>query len=372
MKFSNLKLIEFVPDVLNIFIILFFIYFFVIRFKINIRFFFYLAFTLVLTVILNLSIHWSFLPDQTKYAQSIYNFRSYHYPELASQYFTLKISSFFLSLIPVPFVVSTLSVALINRAIISTLIIYFLKNKSCSFFLIYFLLFFPSIIFYSSFALREILILIISLIYFYFFIFKNRFFFSLILIFILSLIKPQLAILYICISFFYWFFFIININKIFKLLVILSTFFLIIFLNQIILISVLKIRQGFDLESFNYGSIKTNLNLFSELQNFSAFIRMLLNGLFTFLLSPLNQAITFSRIFLFIENLFLYILIILYLLNLFRVNKFKCYFWTIVLLLNAIIIGVIFSNDGTMWRYKFQLLITILFTTHFSCKKTPY
>ena len=93
---------------------------------------------------------------------------------------------------------------------------------------------------------------------------------------------------------------------------------------------------------------------------------MLLTGLINFLLSPLNNSITLSKFFLFIENLFLYILIIYNLKNLFKINKFKVYFWTLVLLLLSTLMGIIFQNDGTMWRYKLQFLVTILFAIDFS------
>jgi hypothetical protein len=125
-------------------------------------------------------------------------------------------------------------------------------------------------------------------------------------------------------------------------------------------------RQGFDSELLNYTSIYTDVTLYPELNSFVPFLKMLLYGLINFLLSPLSTSLTLGKILLFIENLFLYILIIFYLKNLFKINQFKVYFWIVVLLLLSIFIGIIFQNAGTMWRYKLQFLITILFAIDFS------
>jgi hypothetical protein len=224
----------------------------------------------------------------------------------------------------------------------------------------------PSIVIYSSFALREILVLSIALIYFSFFISKNRFWISLFFITILLLIKPTIAVIYIIISFFYYLFFVSQLKKKIKLFItILFSAFVLIF-NEKILFNILNMRQGFDSELFNYNVINPDVTLYSELDSFFLFLKMLLTGLINFLLSPLNNSITLSKFFLFIENLFLYILIIYNLKNLFKINKFKVYFWTLVLLLLSTLMGIIFQNDGTMWRYKLQFLVTILFAIDFS------
>lgn len=368
MKFTNLKFIEFIPDFLNFIVIFFFIYYFVFRFKIQINFFFYLIFLLILTFIINNAVHWSFFPDQTKYSYLIDSFRNFRLIEFQdkSLSFSVRMSSILMSIIPLPFITTTFSVALINRAIISILIIYFLKNRSCSIFLIYILLFLPSIVIYSSFALREILVLCIALIYFYFFISKKRFWISLFFITILLLIKETIAVIYIVISFFYYIFFVSHLKKIIKLFFTILFSTLVLIFNKVILLNILNMRQGFDSELLNYTSIYTDVTLYPELNSFVPFLKMLLYGLINFLLSPLSTSLTLGKILLFIENLFLYILIIFYLKNLFKINQFKVYFWIVVLLLLSIFIGIIFQNAGTMWRYKLQFLITILFAIDFS------
>ena len=368
MKLSNLKYIEFIPDFLNFIIIFFFIYYFVFRFKIKIKFFFYLIFLLILTFIINNAVHWSFFPDQTKYSYLIDSFRNFRLIEFQDESFSfsVRMSSILMSIIPLPFITTTFSVALINRAIISTLIIYFLKNRSCSIFLIYILLFMPSVVIYSSFALREILVLCIALIYFYFFISKKRFWISLFFITILLLIKESIAVIYIVISFFYYIFFVSHFKKIIKLFFTILFSTLVSIFNKEILLNILQMRQGFDSEELNYTKIYTDIIFYPELNSFVPFLQMLLSGLINFFLSPLNNSITLGKIFLFTENLFLYILIICYLQNLFKINKFKFYFWTVVLLLLSTFIGIIIQNDGTLWRYKLQFLVTILFAIYFS------
>jgi hypothetical protein len=171
----------------------------------------------------------------------------------------------------------------------------------------------PSIVIYSSFALREILVLCTALIYFYFFISKNRFWISLFFISILLLIKSTIAVIFIAISFFYYIFFVSHLKKIIKLFFVILFSTLVLIFNKEILLNILDMRQGFDTEVFNYTRINTDIILFPEFNSFVPFLQMLLYGLINFLLSPLSTSLTLGKILLFIENLFLYILIIFYL-----------------------------------------------------------
>jgi hypothetical protein len=230
----------------------------------------------------------------------------------------------------------------------------------------------PSIVIYSSFALREILVLCIALIYFYFFIYRKRFLISLIFIITLFLIKPSFGAIYSSISVFYYLFFISNIKNIIKLFITFFILILILIFNEQLLLQLLHIRQGFDSELFGYGDIKPDITLFSETQSLVSLFYTSLMGLINFILSPLSQSLELSKTCLFLENLFLYILIIIYLKKLFKINRLKVCFWVTVLLLMSTFIGIILQNEGTIWRYKLQLLVTILFAIDFSKYKKVY
>jgi hypothetical protein len=370
MKISNIELIERIPDILNFLIIIIGCLYSIIRFKINKIFLFYLIILLFPCFLLNdFLIDWTLFPDQSKYAINVYQFRNFQFENLSfsNQYFTSAIASLYLNFFPLPFVTTITSVSLINRGMFSLLILFFIKKKACPNIMIYLLLFMPSIIIFSSLALRESLILCISLLFFYYF-FKRKYYLAAFLIFLLFFAKPHFALAYTCVSFIYFIFFVANIKKYQKLIFLFSVFFFVtIFFNQI-LHNLINIKTGFFSETYNY-QLLTKPMYQLKLSNIDMIIKIFIEGLSKFILSPLKNFDNFFSIFLFIENIFLYTIIIISIIFCFKINKFKTLFWVFCIILFATLFGYLIENDGTLWRYKFQILVVFLYSIFFSIKK---
>jgi len=369
MKLTNIHLIEYIPDLLNFLVLAFVFNYFIEKFNIKKNILYYLIILLIPAFFLNNFLFaWTTFADQSKYSYFTYYFRSFDISNLQnSSLITSYIASFFLSLVPIPFITTINSIALLNRGIISALIIFFIKKKACPNFLIYTLLFMPSIILYSSLALREILVLSTSLVFFYFF-FEKKYNFAIFFFLILTAIKPSIASCYGFASILYYIFFISNIKNIYKLFFFLCLSIIILIFSKKIILLIYKYKFGFNSENYGYQEIDIfNYELIKF--NLSLVFNIFYDGLISFFLSPINKINKIFGFFLFHETILQYIIVIFSVKYVLKINKLKAIFWIFFLLIFSSILGFIIVNDGTLSRYKFQFIITLLFVMFFSIKK---
>ena len=377
MKLSNIELFEHIPDFLNSLVIFFIIYYFIKKFKINEIFIIYLTILLISPFLINdFLISWTMFPDQSRYAQAVYLFRNFEYEILTdqkiisaeSQYFSVNLASFILSFFPIPFIATIKSIGIINRGIISALILYFVIKKACPSFFIYLLLFAPSIVFYSTLALRETLILCISLLFFYFF-FKKKYIYSTLYIIILFLLKNSLGLIYFFTSIFYYFFFIANIKRNIKLIIILLITTFIFIYQDAILNKIYNYKLGFMHEEFVNRSLPQYIIDNPYRNGIIYFFLDLISGTKNFFLSPIINSKNIYSNFLFLEYMFIYLTVFLTIVKIYKIDKLKTFFWIVVLFFNSSLIGLVILNDGTLWRFKIQILILVLFCMCVSIKK---
>jgi hypothetical protein len=170
MKLDYINFFEFLPDIFNCFLLLLSIFYFSVKHQLNKKYFIALSISLLLPFVFYWLWHWSFLPDQSKYADLVYNFRNLNYDLSIASLFASRtnVASLLLAFFPIPFVTTIISVSLINKGILCFLILYFLKQKNY-YFLVTLLLFLPSMIVISSVALREMLVVASGIIFFFFF-----------------------------------------------------------------------------------------------------------------------------------------------------------------------------------------------------------
>jgi hypothetical protein len=377
MKLSNIESYEHIPDFLNILVVFFIFYYFISRFKINKIFLIYLTILLISPLLINdFLISWTMFPDQSKYAQAVYLFRNFEYKilfekkilSLENQYFSANLASFILSLFPIPFITTIKSIGIINRGIISLLILFFVKKKACPSFFIYLLLFTPSIIFYSSLSLRETLVLSISLVYFYFF-FKKNYIYSTLYMSIILLIKYSLGIIYFSISILYYVFFIINVRSITKLIIILLLTILFFIYQEAILDKIYNYKLGFLQEQFSNSVISPIIVESINSRSLLIFFLDLIIGTKNFFLSPIINSKNIYSTLLFFEYICIYLIILFTIFTLYKIDKLKTIFWIVVLFFFSSLIGFVILNDGTLWRFKIQYLILVLFCMWASIKK---
>jgi len=362
MFLNNLYFHHFIPDIINSILFLIFLIYLHKKYYLKKNLMIILSILIFTPFLFYFLFPWDFLPDQSKYAYTIYGFRNFNYnnDKFLDFLITSRVdfSSLLYSFFPLPFVTTIISVSLINKGILYVIILYFLNKKK--YFLIYLLLFLPSMIFFSSVALREILVISVGIIFIYFF-FEKKYVKSLFFAVILLLIKPYFGIL--CLSLFvsyYYFFIKLNLkvlNKIALSWFMLAIIFLFImtFFFQDLLIS---FRNGFYSEEFRYKLLPRSevITLFT-----------VLNSFIQFFLSPLStKEFNLWTIIIFIENLFLLYLAIILLKKIYKKNQCKAIFWILCWLILFATHGFVIFNAGTIWRYKFVIQIVMVSAMYFS------
>jgi hypothetical protein len=380
MFLSNLNFLHFIPDIINSLLILSCLLYFCAKYNIKKNSIIILSFLLFTPFLFYFLFPYDYFPDQSKYADIIYNtrnlsffkfisfsylnFTSFSYDKFINFLLDSRVefSSFIYAFFPLPFVSTIISVGLINKGILYSVILYFYNKKK--YFLINLLLFLPSMILFSSVALREVLVISVGIIFSYIFFEKKKYSISLLFFVVLLMIKPHFTILYLIVCISYYIFFIklnlklinqTSFNWLLLLVILLMTSSL--FFQEILI----KFRNGFFLEEFGYALIRRNetITLFTTL-----------NSLIQFSLSPfLSKEFSFLMIVIFIENLFLLYVIIILLNKIYKENQCKAIFWTLALLFLFTIFGFVIFNAGTVWRYKLVIQIIIISSMYFSLNR---
>jgi hypothetical protein len=361
MYLSNLHFEHFITDLINLVFFLIPLIYFCIKYHIKKNTIIILFIFLLTPFLFYFLLPWYIHPDQSKYLSTIFSFRDFSYDKSISFLLSsrLDFSSFLYALFPIPFVSTIISVGLINKGMLYVLVLFFLNKKK--YFLTKLLLFLPSLIFFSSTALREILVICIGVAFFYVFLEKKNYFQSFFFAGLFLLIKPHFGILCLAISVSYYVFFIklnlnlMNIKKLsFCMILILLIFIILFFLRD----KLIEIRFGFFSEEFGYQLISKN-------EIISVFT--ILNSFIHFFFSPLStKELNLMTIIITIENLFLLYVIIILLNKIYKKNQCKAIFWALVLLFLFLIFGFTVFNAGTIWRYKFVIQIVMISAIYFS------
>ena len=361
MKLYNISYFELIPDIINFFFLSLFFFFFFKKYKIKLIFFLIAISSLTLPFILYWFWDWSYLPDQSKYANSVYNLRNFNFVEIEISYLTNRVSiaSLLMALFPVPFVTTIISISIINKGFLLISIFLFLKNKIIPNALIFLLLLSPSYLVISSVALRDLLV-VLSGIFFAYYFFAKKIFKTIFFLILFFLLKPHLAVYFMFVLLVYYWFFYFNIKLINKIII--SIFFIILlffFMNEFWYI-VQKIRYGFIQENFNYTYINKNIIETTT-------IILFLKSFIKFLFLPIEDNIfTIINLIIFLENYIYLFFLIFYLTKVYKDKILKAMYWIVILLFSFTIAGYLIENPGTLWRYKIVLQSVLLFSIYFS------
>jgi hypothetical protein len=203
-----------------------------------------------------------------------------------------------------------------------------------------------------------------------FFSFPNSFIqeFSVIFLLILFAIKPYFAFIYGSLLIFYYILFIVNIKNIYKLYFFLCLSIVILYFSNKIFFLINQYKFGFESEIYNYREANTKYYE-SDKVDLRSIVNFFYEGIVVFFLSPINKINKIFGFFLFHETVFLYFILIFSIKYLLKINKIKAIFWIFSLLIFSCILGYVIIGDGTLSRYKFQIIITFLFAMFFSIKK---
>ena len=346
-------------------LILFFIY----KKKIiNRRYYFlYLIFLLSPFFFNGFLFHWSEFPDQSKYLDMSYNIR--HNPEilfLSSTYnfidTKILLSSIIYAFSPIISMETYIGISLYNRFLFLLTLIFLVNRKLLENYELLFFLLAPSLILYSSLALRDNLIIILLFFFVYFFYHKKYLFLFFTIIFLFFFRFPILSTILI--------FFIativiednkINYKGLFLIILTLIIFFGI--FKDEIMFFLNFFRSGFFSEEYGqYLSITNNLEYreFKLELNIKSLL-MAVIGYFNFLLPPIFKGkVSFFYLIQMIEVVFILIFFYLKIKLQNNLNLFILLKWLVIYMLSYFTYSLIIFNDATIHRYKVPILFFVI------------
>ena len=380
-------LLDIVNQMWFLLIIFLFYYFKLVR----LRLFLFLIVTAFLPFLINgIVFPISYMPDQLQYFISAYNFRNvtsesvywkesvFWNPMMVTRFeFTrlefirpdaIHFISFMFAYFPIPFINSVASLAIINRMIYTVMIILSVHYKIIRGKMILFFLLFPGLILYSSIALREMIILALMLGTAYCLIYKRYFFIIPLLIF-LFLLKFQNAIILGTISIFYVMFFGNYYgSKFLKIFFLSSVFFLLILLYFYFQTNLEHLINGLEeLRRYFYAEECRKIKGYwcwdgYKPLDFSRIYIFIIPTIFDFAFAPLiwESANVFQYLQSF-ENIFVNLLFILLLYQLFKYNRIKTIFWLVAICFAYGLYGMLIFNFGTLSRFRFPFIVTFIF-----------
>ncbi|MAZ07159.1 MAG: hypothetical protein CMM99_01650 [Rickettsiales bacterium] len=351
--------VNLIYNFINCFLSIFIISIFAIKYKINKNFFFLIILTLIFPLLINGPfMNWHELPDQSKYLKDTMLIRDFEF-DLLDGRTPILFSTLIFAVIPFPFIESFNDIGLINRLLFSLMII-FLINKKVSNIYIYFLLLSPSMILYTSTALKETLVVILTILILFSIIEKKNYMFVITLI-SLFLLKKQNAILIVPFFVIYKFYF--NFNFKYKFLLSIILFIPILYFTVV--------GSSLLLDSINYY----RYNFFDEetgsgfgFVGFINFLDVILNiplSYIKFLIAPFPNIYSPVKFIFFIDSIILVVLLINNFMKLKKINNSIFIFWLLFFLAFLSMYSITIFNEGTISRYKISFSIPFLLIIHF-------
>lgn len=295
----------------------------------------------------------AFMPDQFRYVNFVQELRSLNYNYQESN--TVQWAGWIFALMPMPIVETIKSLGFFNRFSISLLIIWLYVKKNIRGLPLFVLIFYPSLLLYSSLALRDIFILISMVVAIILYI-DGRKIYSILFSTPLIFLKAQNFILFL---------FLIAcheigikntfMNKIKYLLMFIFLLLILLFENEI-LQSLNIYRIAMHRED---GIDEEGILLVKDLKDL---IIIGVPSALYFLLKPLPwEAVNFLQLIQSFENFLVLILLVYSFVLSFKKNVRIGIKWSLFLLLSFMVYGLIVSNFGTAARYKFPfVLITLI------------
>ena len=308
--------------------------------------------------------------DQVRYSRKLleYEYQS-NFFEVIKDFNLLKVNffSYLYSLFPFLYKGSINTIALINKFILIITLLFLYSKKKLSYYDVAIILFLPATIFYTSFSLKESMILSITLLITFSF-FEKKFFLIFIFIIILFILRFQYAV-FVC---FYFFIFFIRkeIIKVTKynlfhiFFIILAVVFL--FLNlELVINPIYKVKFTYFVENLGWKSYRTS----EYNRNFFAMNKMDLIILLNYFKFNLTELIFLEgkvKIFLLTE-IFIFILLTLFLL-IDKKNNYLKYFNVTIFFIPIILVFFVVENYLSIHRYSYNFMLFYFIVTRYNFK----
>ena len=312
------------------------------------------------------SSYWS---DQRRYLWSTMNIREQlvslqgtSVGDVPKQWF----ASFIFAFLPIPFINSIQSIAMINFLLYLLSFVYLRKKGVSSNSVDFFFLLYPSFLLYSSLALRETLITLFMILSMYFILIEEKRLTALIFALPLAIIKSQNFLIIILTYVVYNF---LKKRSIQRYLILLGGGLLVfLFGNQIPLINFFfeKIdyyRWNLIAENFAYDWSFMESYDYQSFESGFSIIPLVIKSFIYMLFKPFPwEATNLVQLFQSVENIFIIALIVWVLRKKVytHIIKRKLIFLNILLILSMTIYGLVTFNFGTAARFRFPFIVVYL------------
>jgi len=295
----------------------------------------------------------SYMPDQWQYyhvTQSIRSFALDHPKESIP----VEASSWMLALIPMPYIETIQSLGFFNRLMATILIIWLYSKKNLRGWSLLFVVFYPSLLLYSSLALRDTLVLMFMMMSVIFFL-ENRRLLAVLISLPLLVIKFQNFFLMIVFFVAHLYFSRDSIIYRFRYI------FAIIILASIapFLLSIIEILDQSRLNMYiDDGGYR---GAYEHIRTIEDFVIIAIKSAPYFLMKPLpweaDSFLTFLQSF---ENIFVFIFLGYMLVQTSKFDRQIAFKWFIYLFAALSIYGLVVYNFGTAVRYKFPFIVIVI------------
>jgi len=311
----------------------------------------------------------NYMPDQFRYLQATQDFRQTL--SLSDLAFTQSIPGAVFSLIPLPFINSVQSIAMINFILYLSIFVFMKKKNISNNAVDYFYLLYPSLMLYSSVALRETLVLLVMIISIYMIVIRNQHIVGIIFALPLILFKIQNFLIIVLVLFLFR---LVSEKITFKKILFFSMFIVLFIIIKEYRISIWTLDQYFSLEKMemyrnymyyeNTGSREIG---YVPISGWISLPILSIKGIFSMLFEPLPWHVKNPlQLIQSLENIA--IIILLFYLNTRKIYnkviKQKIIFINIFLLVSMSLYGLMVFNYGAAARYRFGIL-TIYIVIYF-------
>ena len=311
----------------------------------------------------------TYMPDQLRYLQATQDFRGTF--SLSDLSFTQSIPGAVFALIPLPFIKSVQSISMINFILYLSIFVFMKKRNISNNAVDYFYLLYPSLMLYSSVALRETLVLLVMIISIYMIVIRNQHIVGIILALPLILFKIQNFLIIVLVLFLYR----LVSEKITLSKILFTSGFILLFIAlKNYRIAIWTIGEYFSLEKIemyrnymyyeNTGSREIG---YVPISGWISLPILAIKGIFSMVFEPLPWHVKNPlQLIQSLENIA--IIILLFYLNTRKIYnkviKQKIIFINIFLLVSMSLYGLMVFNYGAAARYRFGIL-TIYIVIYF-------
>ena len=295
----------------------------------------------------------SYMPDQFQYYNVSKGIRSFAL-ESFSESTTVENAGWMLALIPLPYIETIQSLGFFNRFMVTVLIIWLYSSKNIRGWPLLFMVFYPSLLLYSSLTLRDTLVLIFMILSIIFFI-ENRKLLAVITAAPLLLFKFQNFLLVIV-------FFVAHLYFSRD-----SFFYIYRYMFLIIVIASLAPFMMTIIEILDFSRLNMFIddggrrNAYVHMRTLEDFIIIAMQSAPYFLMKPLpweaDSFLTFLQSF---ENILILIFLSFMFIRTSKLDKQIAFKWLVYLFAALGIYGLVVYNFGTAVRYKFPFIVIVI------------